>query len=139
MNIAYALSAYPAGLLAGETHPARVLLIGMGLLTAADIVLAIASGMWLAGVGIILWGLHMGLTQGVLAAMVAQTTPPDLRGTGFGIFNLATGLALLLASPIAGVLWSAYGPAAAFFGGTLLAGLTCGVAAIVLPRKSAVN
>lgn len=124
MNIAYALSAYPAGLLAGETHPVRVLLLGMAALMGADILLAIGGSLWLAGGGILLWGLHMGLTQGVLAAMVAETAPADLKGTGFGLFNLATGFALLLASPIAGALWSAYGPAGTFAGGALLALVT---------------
>lgn len=136
MNIAYALSAYPAGLLAGETHPVRILLVGMAALLAADLLLATNLSLWLGCAGVLFWGLHMGLTQGVLAAMVAETTPPDLRGTGFGLFYLATGLTLLLASPIAGVLWSVYGPAGTFVSGALLAGLTCLVAAWTLGMSS---
>src|SRR5207253_10829644 len=67
--------------------------------------------------GVVLWGLHMGSTQGLLSALVADTAPPTLRGTAFGYFNLFTGVALLAASVIAGALWDAYGPAATFFAG----------------------
>lgn len=132
MNVAYALSAYPAGLLAERAQPPHVLLLGMTALMAADILLAASTGLWMASGGVLLWGLHMGLTQGILSAMIAGTTPPDLRGTGFGLFNLATGLAVLLASPIAGALWSAWGPSGAFIGGTVLAGLTCAVLGLVI-------
>ncbi len=134
MNIAYTLSAYPAGLLADRVQPPRVLLLGMAALMAADMLLATSTGLWTACGGVLLWGLHMGLTQGILSAMIAGTTPPDLRGTGFGLFNLATGLAALLASPIAGALWSGWGPSGAFFGGAVLAGLTCLVLGFVIRR-----
>lgn len=124
MNLVYALTAYPLGALSDRVNRLWLLLLGCLVLVAADLVLALAGG--LAGIfaGIALWGLHMGLTQGLLATLVADTAPPDLRGTAFGCFNLACGLALLAASAIAGALWQAYGPEATFLAGagfTLLA------------------
>ncbi len=75
------------------------------------------TGVWAVMAGVVFWGLHMGLTQGFLAAMVADTTPPELRGTAFGVFNLVSGIAMLFASLFAGLLWDQYRPAATFFGG----------------------
>lgn len=117
MNVVYALSAYPAGALSDRIDRRGVIGIGCAALIAADIVLALASGVWAVMAGVVFWGLHMGLTQGLLAAMVADTTPPELRGTAFGVFNLVSGIAMLFASLIAGLLWDQYGPAATFFGG----------------------
>jgi MFS family permease len=117
MNVVYALSAYPAGALSDRMDRRGVIGIGCAALIAADIVLALASGVWAVMAGVVFWGLHMGLTQGLLAAMVADTTPPELRGTAFGVFNLVSGIAMLFASLIAGLLWDQYGPAATFFGG----------------------
>jgi MFS family permease len=94
-----------------------VLLSGVALLALADLVLAFAGTLPWMTLGTLIWGLHMGLTQGLLATLVADTAPEDLRGTAFGIFNLAGGVALLLASVIAGALWDAYGPMTTFLAG----------------------
>ena len=117
MNIVYALAAYPAGVLSDRFNRLTMLMMGFAFLIAADIVLAISGG--LAGVtaGIILWGLHMGFTQGLLATLIADTAPPELRGTAYGIFNLLGGLALLIASVLAGALWDSFSPRATFLAG----------------------
>ncbi|NIA53612.1 MFS transporter [Massilia sp. TW-1] len=117
MNAVYMLSAYPFGKLADRVSHARLLVAGLVFLVLADLVLA-HSGRWpavLLGVG--LWGLHMGMTQGLLAVMVAQAAPPDLKGTAFGMFNLVAGIAMLAASVVAGVLWERVGAAATFYAG----------------------
>jgi MFS family permease len=124
MNIVYALAAYPAGVLSDRVDRVTVLTGGFLLLVAADMALAFASGVLGVMVGVALWGLHMGFTQGLLAALVADAAPPELRGTAFGMFNLLTGIALLAASVIAGALWDAIGPQGTFIAGavfTLLA------------------
>ncbi len=120
MNIAYALSAYPAGALSDRLGRGGVLLSGVALLAVADLVLAFAGTLAGVTLGTLIWGLHMGLTQGLLAALVADTAPEDLRGTAFGIFNLAGGIAMLLASVIAGALWDAYGPMMTFLAGAAI-------------------
>ncbi|MFZ5620912.1 MAG: MFS transporter [Pseudomonadota bacterium] len=117
MNLFYAAAAYPAGAAADRARPRTLLLIGLALLVAADAVLAMASGALTVLAGAALWGLHMAFTQGLLAKLIADTVPARLRGTGFGMFNLVSGGALLLASVIAGALWSAIGPAATFLAG----------------------
>jgi MFS family permease len=121
MNIAYAVSAYPAGVLADRTDRTTLLLVGLALLAGADLFLAYAPSLAVSTLGIALWGLHMGFTQGVFAAMVADTAPSDLRGTAFGVFNLVSGLALLAASVIAGALWQYIGPQATFVAGAVFA------------------
>jgi len=121
MNLVYAASAYPAGRLGDRVRRRRLLAPGIGLLIAADLVLAFATDTGLVAAGAALWGLHMGATQGVLTALVADTAPADLRGTAFGLFHLVSGAALLAASVTAGWLWSAAGPAAPFLAGALLA------------------
>ncbi len=121
MNVVYAVSAYPAGTLSDRMDRRIILAIGFVVLIAADAVLALATGIWLVMAGTVLWGLHMGLTQGLLAAMVVDTTPPKIRGTAFGIFNLVTGVALLAGNVVAGLLWDHYGPSSTFFAG---AGIT---------------
>lgn len=126
MNITYALSAYPAGVLSDRINRTALLALGLVFLAGADLVLALLPSLSGLALGIVLWGLHMGLTQGLLSALVADTAPPNLRGTAFGYFNLFTGLALLAASVIAGALWDAYGPA-----GTFLAGLGFALVALV--------
>jgi MFS family permease len=123
MNVFYAGAAYPAGAAADRFHPRTLLLIGLALLIAADMVLATARGALGVFAGVALWGLHMAFTQGLLSKLVADTVPTQLRGTGFGIFNLVSGGALLLASVLAGVLWSAIGPAATFLAGAGFAAL----------------
>jgi MFS family permease len=124
MNLAYSLSAYPAGILSDRTDRITMLIIGLVLLTAADIALAATSGLVGLIAGVLLWGLHMGFTQGLFAALVADTAPAELRGTAFGMFNLITGSALLLASVIAGALWDMTGPAGTFLAGGTFATLT---------------
>jgi len=126
MSIVYAITAYPAGVALDRGRGAPLLAAGVVALIAADIVLALASGAVSVLAGAALWGLHMGLTQGLLAALVAGAAPNDLRGTAFGVFNLVCGIALLIASVLAGWLWDAYGPAQTFYVGaafTVVAGI----------------
>jgi MFS family permease len=129
MNIVYALSAWPAGALSDVLGRFGVLAAGFALLILADLALALATGIFTVAAGVALWGLHMGLTQGVLATLIADTAPADLRGTAFGLFNLVTGIAMLVASLVAGALWDALGPSATFLAGAAFAAL----AMIVLP------
>ncbi len=117
MSALYAGAAYPAGAAADRVSQRTLLLLGLALLIAADLTLAVAASPPLVFAGAALWGLHMALTQGLLAKLVADTAPVALRGTGFGIFNLVSGGALLLASVIAGALWSALGAPATFLAG----------------------
>jgi MFS family permease len=124
MNVVYALTAYPAGVLADRMDRVTLLAAGLVVLIGADLVLAWAPGLPAIALGIVLWGLHMALTQGLLAAMVADSAPADLRGTAFGVFNLVSGVALLLASVAAGALWDGLGPAATFIAGAGIAAAT---------------
>jgi MFS family permease len=117
MNVVYALSAYPLGALSDRMSRTSLLIAGLLALLAADLILAFAQGMVAVLVGAGLWGLHMGFTQGLFAALVADTSPAELRGTAYGVFNLTTGLALLLASVIAGALWDLAGPQGTFMAG----------------------
>ncbi len=128
MNVAYALSAYPAGWLSDRVNRWGVFAVGAALLIAADVTLAFADSAALVGAGIVLWGLHMGFTQGLLAALVADAAHAEQRGTAFGVFNFATGLALLAASVLAGVLWDRGGPALTFLAGAALTALATVVA-----------
>lgn len=130
MNVAYAASAYPAGVWSDRAGRRVVLLAGVGVLVLADVVLAIASTIWIVMVGVFLWGLHMGLTQGLLATMVTDTAPATLRGTAFGAFNLVSGVAMLAASVLAGLLWDRFGATGTFMAGAVfslisLVGLAC--------------
>jgi MFS family permease len=127
MNVFYAFAAYPAGVLSDNADRVTVLGLGFGILIAADLVLALTNGIAGVAVGVALWGLHMGFTQGLLATLIADTAPPELRGTAYGVFNLLVGLALLVASVLAGALWDVIGSQATFLAGaafTLLA-LVC--------------
>jgi MFS family permease len=124
MNIAYGLSAYPAGALSDRMSHRSLLAAGLAVLVLSDLALAFATGIPLLLAGVLLWGLHMGLTQGLLSAMVAGCAPAELRGTGFGFFNLVSGIAVLPASAIAGLLWSNIGPSATFLCGGAFAVLT---------------
>jgi MFS family permease len=117
MNVVYAASAYPAGRLSDRIDRRLVLVAGCVALVAADVVLALAGGVWPVMAGIMLWGLHLGLTQGLFAATVTDTTPSRVRGTAFGVFNLASGGAMLVASVLAGWLWDRYGAPATFYAG----------------------
>jgi MFS family permease len=123
MNVVYAASSYPAGHLSDRIDRRVVLASGAIVLMVADVILARAAGfVWLA-VGISLWGLHMGLSQGLLAAMVADAAPSERRGTSFGLFNLVSGIVLLFASLLAGALWDHFGPAFVFYAGGCFAAL----------------
>ena len=117
MNAVYAASAYPFGKLSDRVSHTRLLLAGLAVLVAADAVLAASTHWAVMLVGVGLWGVHMGMTQGLLAAMVADVAPADLRGTAYGFFNLVSGLAMLLASVVAGALWEGFGAATTFGAG----------------------
>lgn len=117
MSLFYSLSAYPVGLLSDRMDRIAILAAGLVLLVLADLVLAGASGIAAVGVGVALWGLHMGFTQGLLTTLIADAAPAELRGTAFGMYNLITGSALLIASVVAGALWDGIGPQATFLAG----------------------
>jgi MFS family permease len=119
MNVVYAGSAYPVGALSDRVDRRTLMTAGFVVLIVADVVLALGSELSSVLVGVALWGLHMGVTQGLLAALIADAASPELRGSAFGVYHLATGIAALLASLIAGALWAAIGPAATFLGGAL--------------------
>ena len=130
MNLVYASSAYPFGRLSDQISHRKLLAFGLIVLIAADLVLAIADHWSLVVAGVALWGSHMGMTQGLLATMVADTAPTDLRGTAYGCFNLACGLAMLLASVMAGLLWEQFGAAFTFYAGALF----CVIAIVGIAR-----
>jgi MFS family permease len=134
MNIVYALSAWPAGALSDRVGRFGLLTGGFAILIVADLVLAFAPNVAAVVLGAALWGLHMGLTQGILASLVADTAPPDLRGTAFGMFNLAAGIATVAASVIAGGLWDAAGPQVTFIAGAAFTALA--LAVVPLLRRS---
>jgi MFS family permease len=117
MNLVFALTAYPMGRLADRINPMRLLGAGLAVLVGADLAIAWSESLAVTAVGVGLWGLHMGMTQGVLAAMVAASAPDHLRGTAFGMFNLIAGVAMLIASILAGWLWDHFGSAMTFYGG----------------------
>ncbi|WP_239493480.1 MFS transporter [Luteitalea sp. TBR-22] len=134
MNVTYAATAYPAGRLADRLSRRTLLAWGLLALVGADLILAGAID-WMAMLpGVVLWGVHMGLTQGLFAAMVADAAPADLRGTAFGVFNLASGVSLLLASVIAGALWARWGAPATFLTGAAFA--TLALAGVMGARTS---
>lgn len=124
MNLLYALSAYPFGKLSDRMSHAGMLQAGLGVLIVADIVLAVSQHWSGILIGVALWGVHMGMTQGLLAAMIANTAPADLRGTAYGMFNLMSGVALLLASLGAGLLWETWGAASTFYAGAIICVIT---------------
>ncbi|HLF21854.1 MAG TPA: MFS transporter [Aestuariivirga sp.] len=137
MSVVYSLSSYPAGVLSDRIGRFGLLAAGLAVLIAADLVLATATSVIAVMAGVALWGLHMGLTQGILATLVADTVPEDLRGTGFGAFNLVSGAALLAASVIAGVLWDWAGAGATFLAGAgFAAAALAGFAIAVRPTRS---
>ena len=136
MNVVYAVGAYPFGKLADSVSHRRLLGIGLVVLVVGDVLLAATNqGVVLWG-GIALWGLHMALTQGLLATMVADTAPPSLRGTAFGVFNLASGVALLVASALAGLLWDRLGGASTFIAGAAISLLALAVLAWKAPATA---
>jgi MFS family permease len=137
MNVVFAASAYPVGALSDRFDRRLILIAGFVVLIAADLVLAFAPGVALVMVGVGLWGLHLGLTQGLLAALVADTAPAALRGSAFGLFNFVSGVALLLASVLAGLLWQSVGPYATFLCGAGLTAVGLVGTMTMLPRAAA--
>ncbi len=136
MNVVYALAAWPAGVLSDKLDRYGVLISGFLVLVLADLVLAFGSSILTIAIGAALWGLHMGLTQGLLASLVADTAPAELRGTAFGMFNLVTGVATLFASIIAGSLWDLFGPIGTFVAGAIFAAIALlGVSLMQQMRK----
>jgi len=117
MSAVYAATAYPFGKLADQVSHVKLLAFGLLVLIAADLVLAASNHWGVVLLGVALWGMHMGMTQGLLATMVADTAPEDLRGTAYGFFNLVSGLAMLLASALAGLLWDRFGASFTFYAG----------------------
>jgi MFS family permease len=134
LNVVYAFSAYPIGVLADRFNRGALLALGLAVLVMADLVLARVDGLGGLALGVVLWGLHMGMTQGLLAALVADAAPASLRGTAFGVFNLVSGLALLVASVVAGGLWDALGSRATFLAGAGFAALALLTLVPVIPR-----
>ncbi|HEY0847193.1 MAG TPA: MFS transporter [Noviherbaspirillum sp.] len=135
MNIVYALGAYPLGKLADAMDHRLLLILGIVPLVVADLLLAHSGEIAWVAAGVAFWGLHMAATQGLLSAMVADTAPPALRGTAFGLFNLGSGMAMLIASVVAGVLWDRFGAATTFHAGAVFALLSLGLLAIRRTRE----
>lgn len=141
MNLVYAVTAYPFGRLADQLSHSTLLGFGLVVLIAADVVLAVAGHWSIVIVGVGLWGMHMGMTQGLLAAMVADHAPEDLRGTAYGFFNLACGVAMLAASVVAGLLWDQLGPSFTFGAGAVFCSVTIvglSLSAVGRPSRPAV-
>ena len=136
MNVVYAATAYPFGKLADGLAHSTLLAWGLAVLIAADALLAWGhfASVWL---GIALWGLHLAMTQGLLATMVADTAPADLRGTAYGFFNLASGIALLIASALAGLLWDSFGAAFTFIAGAFFSAIALLALALRSARQKA--
>ncbi len=132
MNLVYALAAYPFGKLSDRVSHGKLLALGLVVLIAADLALAHSNHWTWVWAGITLWGLHMGMTQGLLATMVADAAPTDLRGTAYGFFNLVAGLAMLAASALAGLLWDGFGAGMTFIAGATFSALAL---AAILMRK----
>jgi MFS family permease len=123
MSLVYSLTSYPAGALSDKVGRRGLLVLGLVVLFAADLVFGFATSIAPVFLGVALWGFHMGLTQGLLSALVADTAPTELRGTAFGIFSLVSGVVLLIASALAGVLWDVAGSQATFLAGAIFAAL----------------
>jgi MFS family permease len=124
MNVIYAALAYPFGKLSDSMSHTRLLALGLAVLVAADLVLAGNDHWTMVLLGVALWGVHLGITQGLLARMVADATPADLRGTAYGFFNLVSGMAMLVASVLAGLLWDRLGASFTFYAGAMFCVLT---------------
>ena len=136
MSVAYALSAYPAGVLTDRRDPRWLLAGGLLVLVLADLTLALADRVAVVMAGVALWGMHMGLTQGLLATLITRSAPAELRGTAFGFFNLVSGLVLLVASLLAGFLWDQFGPTATFLAGAGCTALALLGLVVHWPRRS---
>ncbi|MCF8468547.1 MAG: MFS transporter, partial [Sneathiella sp.] len=123
MSIVFSLSSYPAGILADRMNRSILLALGFATLIVAELLLANASGYFVVLIAVTFWGIHLGLTQGLLSALVADSAPDHLRGTAFGIYNLTNGISLLFASIVAGVLWQTWGASITFYVGAAFAGM----------------
>jgi len=123
MSLVYSLTSYPVGALSDKIGRRGLLVLGLVALFAADFVFGFATSIAAVFLGVALWGFHMGLTQGLLSALVADTAPTELRGTAFGIFSLVSGVVLLIASALAGVLWDVAGSQATFMAGAIFTAL----------------
>ncbi len=135
MNLIYSLSAYPFGKLSDRMSHTKLLVLGLVVLVAADLVLASSNHWGVVLAGVLLWGIHMGITQGLLATMVADTAPADLRGTAYGFFNLVSGISMLLASAVAGLLWDRLGASFTFYAGAVF----CLIALVALALRPAMQ
>jgi len=124
MNIVYSASAYPIGRFSDGRNRLHLIAAGLVVLIAGDLLMAYSDNLWVLALGVILWGLHMGFTQGLLSALIADTAPKHLRGTGFGLFNLIIGIMMLAASVIAGALWQGFGASVTFYAGAGFATLS---------------
>lgn len=133
MNVVFAASAYPLGALSDRANRRRLLALGFATLIAADLILAWGPNLWVVMAGVALWGLHLGMTQGLLSALVADACPANLRASAFGVFNFASGVALLIASLLAGFLWAHVGPSATFIAG---AGFTVLGLSLLVPMRA---
>jgi len=136
MNLVYSASAYPFGKLSDSMSHTKLLALGLAVLIAADLVLASSAHWTMVLLGVALWGVHMGITQGLLARMVADVTPADLRGTAYGFFNLMSGLAMLIASVLAGLLWDRLGASFTFYAGAGFCMLTLVVLSVDKGRRT---
>ena len=128
MNSVYAAAAYPVGWLSDRMDRRRILALGIVVLIASDLLLALAEGPWVGLAGVLFWGLHFGLTQGVLATLVVDSVPEPLRGTAFGVFSLLSGLALVASGALGGLVWDIWGPSTLFWLATAAAVLSLGTA-----------
>jgi len=137
MNIVYASVAYPFGKVSDKIGRGGLLMLGVFILFFSNIALAKASGLLLLGAGIFLWGLHLGITEGLMSAVVADSAPGDMKGTAFGFFNLASGISVLIASVAAGFLWQRYGAPATFYFGAIFSAAT--FIAVILTFKAFKN
>lgn len=134
MNVVYAGAAYPFGRLSDSVGRGKLLALGLVVLLVSDVILGAAGSPVMVFVGVAIWGLHMGITQGLLSAMVADTAPDNLRGTAFGFYNLLSGLAMLAASVTAGLLWDRLGPAFTFYTGAAFCVIALAAMALWQPR-----
>ncbi len=139
MNVVYTFSSWPAGALSDGLGRYGLIVGGFALLILADLVLAVGGNVGLVLIGVALWGLHMGLTQGTLSALVADTAPEELRGTAFGVFNLVSGVATLAASVIAGALWELIGPDGTFLAGAAFTAIALAALPVAHRRRLRAN
>jgi MFS family permease len=138
-NLAYVALAYPAGVLSDRMSPRLILMAGISVLVAGDLVLAYAGTFAGVAFGTLLWGAHMALTQGIFARMIADSAPEELRATSFGAFWFVTGIAALLASLGAGWLWDRHGPESTFVTSAAVAAVALAMLALLPDRKSAIR